>query len=963
MKLIVQLVLLLCLSTSLLAKETSKSSKKANKALSREEFEKKRWSQIFRLINEEIATIKRSRKKSQKLMYRLFELKSEKVKLYKEKENKDFVAKKLKYGNKIKRSDIFKKTLRLYKDANKYGLNLLKRYPNTRYKAAIFYTLGLNSRDFSYDNRELNYLRKAISFSRGQSRVNYLARTSLAEFYYNKKNWKGAIYQYELVINNKDDEWYSKNLLNYGWCLLKSHRFGEAINSLEKSFKLSTDEFYVDVREQAMTGLINFYVLGKEINRGVAFINKYSDTKHPSLLKLAQKSSNKGYYKETQSIVADLENRIDSVKETELFADFRLFQFDLYKQFHKPRKLLRITKMFPSIKFNDYQNEDAIRKVSDIVGAKQVILKKDYSKHDQEYDRTVLKEIITYFDILSAINVPEKAQYEYFKAETYYSVQILKKALISYKSSLASYDKKASKEDLRHKNLDAIFSCIDNIEFKKLQKTDELEFAYNKYLSYWPKDKKAREIYPRLFGLYISKNDFSNMQKSLDRYITHFKIDNKKQQDLYRVQLDLLIKAENTQLLATKINQMQKGYLNFKKLEVKKSETILANILFGQLKKLNESGDSKKALAGYQKIHYTNYYPNAIKGEAAFNMGMIYTDLQNNNSALKWYKKSFKFYSRKEIRAKRIFLEKMALRTSLLHNFLNAAKLNKFILASFCSEKKENLKIFTEAIRNDLANDYISKVLYTYRKRRKCIESIPNSLKKEIMVHLFENKHENTFISFINKEKLTHIFKDEISFYYERLYWKYYGDSKMKTAQFLSRIKRLRSEKSNLLVATLKDYKSFVKRSNNFSKQRVQVKKKNPNPNIFIGKLSSRINEIKVISSIADKIFAKGHGQISVLVYDELTKLSAKFAIEVDGYYLPIKDTNFQKQFKGEMLKISNNMRNESLNFKKKSQELIEKYELLIVQRNDSHLAREILEISDIRPPASSMAITFGLGN
>ena len=191
------------------------------KVMTKEEFEKQRWNRIHKLIQDEINTIKKARSKSVKLQYRLFELMSEKVKLYKEKENKEFMAKKMKYGKKIKRQDIFKKTVSLYKEANAYGLGLLRKYPKTSYKAAIYYTLALNSRDFAYDNKELSYLRNAIKYSKGQRNVNYLARTSLAEYYYNKKNWKAAIYQYEIVLNNKDDEWYTKNLLNL---FHRSHR-------------------------------------------------------------------------------------------------------------------------------------------------------------------------------------------------------------------------------------------------------------------------------------------------------------------------------------------------------------------------------------------------------------------------------------------------------------------------------------------------------------------------------------------------------------------------------------------------------------------------------------------------------------------------------------------------------------------------------------------------------------------
>ena len=166
----------------------------------------------------------------------------------------------------------------------------MAKYPKKRYTAAIYYTLALNSRDFSYDENELKYLRSALDNSNGQQNVNFLARTSLAEYYYNNKKWKSAIYQYDIVLTNKDDEWYTKSLLNYGWCKLKNQEFNTAINSLEKSFKLSNSEYYVDVQEQAMAGLVSFYVLGKEIDRGIAFIKKHSNNKNEAPLNLAKKA-------------------------------------------------------------------------------------------------------------------------------------------------------------------------------------------------------------------------------------------------------------------------------------------------------------------------------------------------------------------------------------------------------------------------------------------------------------------------------------------------------------------------------------------------------------------------------------------------------------------------------------------------------------------------------------------------
>ncbi|MBD65354.1 MAG: hypothetical protein CME62_09110 [Halobacteriovoraceae bacterium] len=927
-----------------------------------EAFEKKRWDHIYGLINEEINTINMVRKKSQKLMYRLFELKSEKIKLFKEKENKEFMAKKRKFGKKIKRKDIFKQTIRLYQEANKYGHNLLRKYPNTHYKAAIYYTLALNSRDFAYDDKELGYLKKAIKYSQHQQKVRYLATVSLAEYYYNNKKYKQAVTEYEKIIDNRDDEWLTKNLYNYGWCLLKTHKFDAAINRLEDSYKSSENEFYVDMSEQVMSSLVSFYVYGKQIDRGIAFINKHAYDKVESLFKLAQKASGKGYYADAQKIIEDLEDRIDSKQKVELYADLRLFQFDFYKQYHKEEKLLRIAKMFPALTFNEYQKEDAIRKVSEVVGTKQIILKKDFSKHDQQYDKSVLDQIITYFNILASVNKPEKAQYEYYKGETYYSVHRFKSALDSYKISLMDYDKTPSKEDLRAQNMDAIFSCIDIIKFSEKEKRDELEFAFNKYLSYWPKNDKAQDIYPRLYALYAKTKTYPKMQESIDRYIAAFPKDGKKQQDLYRTQLDFLIKDKNTQLLSSKVNQMKKGYLSFEASEVKKSEEILASILFNKYQEFNKAGKQEQALAGYQEIHFTDFYPQSIRAEAAFNMGMIYTDMRDNNNAIKWYQKSFDFYTDKERANKRTFLEKMALRTALLQDFLYAAKLNKFILQNYCSEKKANEKIFSAAIKNDLANDYITKVFYTLEKQSHCVTRIPLDLKKEIMVHLYENKHESSLMSFIDDYKMKDKFTEEVAHYYERLFWQYYLDNPGKEKQYFYELKTLKYEKkSKLLVKAMDKLEKLDKKLKYYQRDHIYTADMK-NPEKFSGLLQKRIQKLQPLITEANEIFELGHGQVSVLVYDRLTALTASLADEIESYRLPIKDAEFQKQFVHQMKLVAKNFNQQSMEFKLSSQKLIEEYDLILAKRDESHLAHDILKISDIRPLPAELAITFGLG-
>ncbi len=150
-----------------------------------------RWTYLLKLIQEEEKTINMVRRKTDHLMYRLFELKTERIKLFKEKENKAFLNADHK-NKKVSRKRAFRKTLEHYNATRRYGLSILKRYPRTRYKAAIYHTLALNSRDYAYDKKELGYLYQAIKNTRKHSETWYLAMTSLAEYFYNEKKYKSG---------------------------------------------------------------------------------------------------------------------------------------------------------------------------------------------------------------------------------------------------------------------------------------------------------------------------------------------------------------------------------------------------------------------------------------------------------------------------------------------------------------------------------------------------------------------------------------------------------------------------------------------------------------------------------------------------------------------------------------------------------------------------------------------------
>lgn len=920
-----------------------------------------KWQILMNLINQEVKTINKVKKKSISLRYRLIELQSEKIKLWKKKENDNFMSLNIS-GKKISRKKAFKQTLKFYNETRRLGLDTLKLTKDKNYKAAIYYSLALNSRDYSYDKKEYKYLKNALFYAPKGSEVRYLARTSLAEYHYNNKNYKKAVSLYQIIIRNKDDEWLTKNLFNYGWCLLKTHKFNKAINTLEEAYALSQKDFYIDFRDQIMSGLVNFYVLGKQINRGKEFILSQVDDKFDALLKFTKKVSSKGYKAESLELIKLTESYNTGPLKVERLADLRIFQYNFYKQFNDKDKMFEVAKAVVSLELNTAQNEEATIMISEEVGIQQQLIKSEFSKHDLSYKPSTLNRILGYFELLQKIDHKEKSKYLFYSAETLYSVHEFKRALAKYKSAIKEDLVTKSKIDLRLKSVDAIFSCIDFAKFNKSQEEVELEYAYDKYLSLWPTGDKAQKIYQKLFTLYLFQNDFIKTQSTLNSYAKSYPKDIKIQKGLFNQQMDMLIKNNKTELISNKIALMYKGYLKFPKVDIKKSEVILANLLFNKYQILNKENKKDDAIIGYQSIYFKEHYPKSVRADAAFNIGIIQIDQYKSKQSIKWFKRAFKFFTRSQQNERREVLEKVSLRSSLLQDFLNAANIQKVVLEVYCQENKEmNLKTFQDAIIYDLANDYILKTLHTYKTYKPCTNGETKIIDDYILTHLINFNHESDLISFSRSKIIKDNFKEKLAVHFEKKYWEYSNKNSNKAKQYKYYLKELKTENSALFTKSIKGFNKLANKYSKFIEQRF----KNPQifkPEEFNRKLGTRISGIKPLIDEGEQLLKLAHPEISIKAYDLMSELISSLASEIALIEVPVEDAKFQTQFRSQMQQVSSNISMQNLELTKRAHQFINTNNLFISNHMETHIGHSILEITDIRMPASSTVSTLDLG-
>lgn len=917
-----------------------------------------RWTYLMKLIEEEEKTINTVRRKTDSLMYRMFELQNERIKLYKEKENKAFLDAGAK-GKKIPRKRAFRKTLRQYEKARRYGLSILKKHPRTRYRAAVYHSLALNSRDYAYDDRELGYLYKAIKHTRKHSETWYLAMTSLAEYFYNDKKYPRAVSLYKQVIHNDSDQWHTKNLYNYGWCLLKTHKFGRAIDRLEEGYKLSFDTRYIDFRDQIMRSLVSFYVLGKEIERGIKFVLENDKSPHEALARFARKTADKGFFSETERLVALAEDRLDKGKEKEQLADLRLFQFDFYNQYKREKKLFAAAKSLSRIQLNEYQTAEAVRKLKEKARVEQIIVKKDFDKLAQAYDVQRLENLKSYFGFLGALDAKNESVYRFYTAETLYSVKEHKESLAFYKQALEIQLKTPTQElpNLNRKIIDGIFSSIDFARLSEKEEMAELEYAYLKYLSLWPKDKKAKKIHQKLFAIYFSGKEHDKMESSLAAYAKAFPGDGAVHRKLFKQRIDLAIKEADTFRLATLVKKMKAGLYSFSKKETKKSEVILANLLFSKFQKMNEAGDAEGAVAGYKKVFYNNHYPQSVKAEAGFNIGILYTDLYEAAKSVKWFKKTFPLFNEKEKAKKREYIEKMSKRSALLQDFLNAAHMQKIVLDNFCQDKKRNSDNLRQAVVFDLANDYVLKAKHTFDAYKECVRDIRET-EAAMIGHFFRNGHERSLLSMASAPGARRRHKELLTDYLERLYWRNFQDPAQRSL-YRHEIKLLNDKRLTSVLNGVKRLEDLAKEYDSF--KRAPLNTNQFNPEKFNARLNERARKLAELIAESKKLLDIQNGNLSLKTYAQMRSALEFFAEEIANYRPAGMPEEFNRQFLAQMRALSNNFEKKAASPARAANELANKYEVIAFGEDSLSAGSGPLKGVDMRMPASLMASTYDL--
>ena len=937
--------------------------------------EMKRNAKLFSMISKEIKSIKKVRNRGPNLEYRLLELYTENLKIMKTIETQKFLKNK---NTKLNKRHFFKKSLLLNNKVERLGLKITKRWKNYRSNAAIYYTLALNERDFNNSRNTEKYLIKSLRVAQAGSPIVHHIKTTLAEIYYNDKKYSKAVRLYKDVITNLGDEWFAKHHYNYSWCLLKTKRISMALGKMLKAFKYSKNPRYVSVESQVLDAISIFYIQNNKIKEGTKFY--IENVKEPAeyITKFATRAQTTKKYETVKAILdKGVQSAINKKQEPELVLYYN-YQLEFYRSFKRVGKHLKTTKkltqLFKKSHLKGEELEESIQKIKSYVGYLQIKLSRNMKISIEEYDKSLLTNTLSYFNQLQIIHVKDKTRYIYLQGETLFSVGEFKRAYKKYALTLEILKKTKRKEIFAAKKLEkkpvltwddkfakkivnSLLASLEKFEENGLSDIRYKTYVFSNHLNIWPKDKKSRLIYPKLFSIYFKKKDMKKAIQVISDYNANFPIDIKSQKGMFAKVFDNYVHNKDIKRITHWINEFNKGFLGYEQQYIKKATIILGSLLFKNIDKLLDSGKNNLALSEYNTIINNKQYPNKIITQATFRSALVHLKLLKTKSSYKLIVKSFKLDKTNELFKETKVISNIVDELALAQDFNRALSLSYRTLKKFCKQKYiEKKEVYKKSIQfSFIENNYraikkLNKIAY------KC--NIKKSLSNKIarnQAQLFTLQGNIKGLNRIKKLYPNQVSKKMISSVAENKYWYFLGEEKLSMAKKMKNLMSINSSKS---VSTINNYNTLKADLSlvefNFTTTKFDGQ-------IFSKEVESSMTRIQRITKDAQSVQKEGHPvitpKVSILISEQYKKLVSSIR-SFRPFGFNKKET---QMFMKQLNPLIANLQSEQENFFKSAQNTTNTNTILSYENHGLNVTNKTKANILKRYPASMLSLSIDL--
>ncbi len=559
---------------------------------------KTKWHKHYNLVLSDIKSVEKIPNRDMALRVRLFELYGEKLQLLLQREN-EYRIRFLNTGKSKALNIVIKKQKETLVELEKIAKRIERLTDDNKVLAKINYYRSLNFSLVKKKDLFYKYIKKAEELNKDKQ-LGMQINLKLADHYYNEKMFSNAVVYYQKVVSGKKDQWATKNYYNLAWSYLKLEDFQKAIKAIKIAHNYEKRKGYFKIGEQLIDAILLFHAYAKKTKEGLAYLEREKIANFENLLKYIDFIYKSGE-KKSLPIVINRVKKLKRSKEQEYLLTAVLVE--IYRNIKKYVSLQRhIAEFRPVIrkksKVSKEVNKDLINKLTAYTGFLQKVIGEGVVIPDSKQDK-YLKYISFNFDTLKELDPNKSFEYMYYKGETHFKVQQFDKAILIYLRSLSKNISQNKKSKFLDKSFDSLFAAIEK---SRKVKGSILVASFTTYLKYYPRSKKAAEVYKRLIAYYRSVGKDRAMFVTLRRYNRAYPNQQKDQREYYGLLIDKYIAKRDLNSISSLKKFVDKGFLGFGSKESLKLKKIMSEIYFSKYEGLAKKGKFVEAIKGFQLL-------------------------------------------------------------------------------------------------------------------------------------------------------------------------------------------------------------------------------------------------------------------------------------------------------------------------------------------------------------------------
>lgn len=877
----------------------------------------KKWKDVHKLLLDEKKTIRRLGARGIIYKHRIFEIDNELMKIVRDKEHKRFfeLAKK----NKIKgrKEDYYKNSMKLYYNNKRLGMEIIKRYPRYNRISEIYYSLGLNERDYNSSKDSEYFFIRANKFNKNKA-LGYKINVELAEYYYNKKEYTLAGRYYSKVVLNKDDKWLTKHMYNYAWCVFKEKKYKQAILLLNQSLDLGKTPKYLEVTEQVYEAAVSFYVFSKNILPGINFFKKNKGNEYYWLHKFSKKAAEKGFYKESLAVMAEALSFATEKEKNELFLSKVIIarnNKDIVKYDETIKELEKRSKSL-----SDQERKELVAEVLNFAGLMQRKLQQSFNKVTNKYSSHILSKALGYFDTLITIDVKKKDQYRFFQGETLFGVTEFERASKYYLSGLKNnLNQKAKDRDkeLQGKLFNAMFSLLTSSDIPKKLRDKYAFYTYGKYLKEHPKDKKSVSVYRALFDLSIEYKKHNYAFSTLKSFTNNHKNLKGEHKKMFFYLFDSGIQNQVPDFLAGLVSKMNQLKVGITKQEKDVAVENLGGLVFHNIESKENKVENDLLIKEYSNLFANKLYPSTIRANSALKLSHFLADNFRTKDSFEWIKKSLALYEKKELDKRIDVYNNFSYLFVELQDFESAEAMMNVFVNKYCTHPKNKINELI-ILRMNVAQ-VMNKEISLYKDLHGLVKcGLKYERNKEIKEFVVSNLIETMNIDTLSK--IVKIDKNAatdrvVNFFYQN-YWRDIDRPKsFSTLEAISKYNEVAFKR----IGQIADYKKLMNEIKNttFTNLSKVITKDNFEEKLaeFIGLNIEK--SASLISNVSSRIVAY-HDVAKVNVLKSLTSKLNENIQYFESFTIEELDAETLKIVQGEVFGVAKDLRTQAQTFETK---------------------------------------------